>query len=77
MITKGLKPHTRIVVEQLAIKRLDNPKMDIGGLPGMNRVARGMVNFFMGRLKQRIVSSIQPVVKQQLEKSLNKINVIL
>lgn len=74
VITKGLKPRTRLVVEQLIIERLDSPKMDISGLPGMNRVTRGMVNFFMGRLKQRISSSIQPALKQQLERSLNKMN---
>lgn len=60
-----------MVVEDLAIARLDNPKMDIGGLPGMNRITRGMVNFFMGRLKQRLTSSIQPALKLQLERTLN------
>lgn len=74
VITKGLRPHTRLVVDQLTIKQLDSPKMDISGLPGMNRLTRGMVNFFMGRLKQRISSSIQPALKQQLERSLNKMN---
>lgn len=74
VITKGLRPHTRLVVDQLTIKQLDSPKMDISGLPGMNRITRGMVNFFMGRLKQRISSSIQPALKQQLERSLNKMN---
>lgn len=73
VITKGLKPDTRIVVEQLNIRWLDNPKMDIGGLPGMNRIMRGIINFFMGRLKRRISSSLQPALKQQLEKSLNRI----
>lgn len=75
MITKGLEPHTRIVVDQLSIKRLDSPKMDIGGLPGMNRVTRGIVNFFMSRLKQRLASSIQPALRQQLERSLNRMNI--
>lgn len=74
VITKGLKPHTKIIVDQLVIKRLDSPKMDISGLPGMNRVTRGMVNFFMGRLKQRLAASIQPTLKQQLERSLNKMS---
>lgn len=48
--------------------------MDIGGLPGMNRVARTMVNFFMARLKQRVTSSIQPALKAQLERSLNRLS---
>lgn len=72
VITKGLRPHTRIVVDQLNIRWLENPKMDIGGLPGMNRITRGIVNLFMGQLKKRISAWIQPALKQQLEKSLNK-----
>lgn len=72
VITKGISPQTRLVVEQLTIEHLENPKMDIGGLPGMNRITRGMVNFFMGRLKQRLTGSIQPILKQQLERTLNK-----
>lgn len=84
VITRGLRrqstethePHTTrplVVVEQLTIRHLDGPRMDIGGLPGMNRVTRVMVNFFMGRLKQRLSSAIQPVLRQQLERSLNKL----
>lgn len=75
VISKGLAgPNTRIVVDKLTIRRLDSPKMDIGGLPGMNRVARAMVNFFMGRLKKRVASSIQPALKQQLEQSINRLS---
>lgn len=73
VISKGLKSHSHITVEQLLIRYLESPKMDISGLPGMNRLTRAVVNFFMGRLKQRLASSIQPVLKQQLEKTLNKI----
>lgn len=76
MISKGLRPRSRVVVDELRIQRLDSPKMDISGLPGMNRVTRGLVNFFMGRLKQRLSSSIQPVLKQQLEKSLNGLGIL-
>lgn len=72
VITKGLRPHTRIVVDQLNIRWLENPKMDIGGLPGMNRITRGILNLFMGQLKKRISAWIQPALKQQLEKSLNR-----
>lgn len=85
MITKGLRDHAEaatasgtepgrpILVEQLVIRHLDAPRMDIGGLPGMNRLTRAIVNFFMGRLKQRLTGAIQPVLKQQLERSLNKL----
>lgn len=76
VITKGLSPHTNIIVDQLTIKKLESPKMDISGLPGMNRLTRGAVNFFMGRLKQRLATSIQPALKQQLEKSLNKMSLL-
>lgn len=72
VITKGLRPHTGIVVDRLIIKRLDNPKMDIDGLPGLNRITKVIVNLFMGQLKKRISGWIQPTLKQQLEKSLNK-----
>lgn len=74
VISKGLGHDTKLQVDELIIRRLDNPKMDIGGLPGMNRVARGLVNFFMGRLKQRLVLSIQPALKQQLERTLNRLH---
>lgn len=77
VITKGLRPQTKIVVDQLEIRQLDSPKMDIGGIPGMNRLTRGIVNFFMGRLKQRLSSSLQPVLKSQLEKSLNKMSIFI
>lgn len=73
VITKGVIMNSRIVVEQLIIKELDGVKLDISGLPGLNRVTRGAVNFFMRNFKQRIAYSIQPVIKQQLEKSLNKL----
>lgn len=72
IITRGLDGTQRYVVDQLAIETLDNPRMDVGGLPGMNRVTRGIVNFFMGRLKQRVMDTVQPALKSRLEMSLNK-----
>ena len=76
VISKGLASNSRIIVEELTIKRLDGPKMEFGGLPGMNRLARGLVNFFMGRLKQRLVSSIQPALKRELEQILNRLPIM-
>lgn len=75
-VNNNLEPtQNRIIVDHLIIKKLDSIKMDLSGLPGMNRVTRGMVNFFMSRLKQRLASSIQPALKLQLEKSLNRMSV--
>lgn len=76
VISKGLVPRSRITIDELIIKRLDGPKMEFGGLPGMNRVARGLVNFFMGRLKQRLVGSIQPALKRELEVILNRLPIL-
>lgn len=72
VITRGLDGRPRFVVERLVIEKLENPRMDIGGFPGVNRVTRGVVNFLMGRLRQRVVGSILPVLKSRLEMSLNK-----
>lgn len=72
VITRGFDGTQRYVVDQLAIETVDNPRMDVGGLPGLNRVTRGIVNFFMGRLKQRVMDAVQPALKSRLEMSLNK-----
>lgn len=73
VISKGLRVGARLTVEQLLIRRLEGLRMDFGGLPGVNRLTRGLVNFFMGRLKQRLVVSIEPALKEQLERSLNRL----
>lgn len=73
VISKSVRSHSHMKVDELVIRRLEAPKMDIGGLPGMNRITRAAVNFFMGRLKQRLVSSIQPALKQELERTLNRL----
>lgn len=74
LISRSLRQsRTRVTVDELLIRRLDGSKLDIGGLPGINRLARATVNFFMGRLKQRLVSSMQPLLKQELERALNRL----
>lgn len=73
VISRGLDGREVFVVDQLSIEKLDNPRMDMGGLPGMNRLTRGTVNFIMNRMKQRMANSIQPILKNRLETSLNKL----
>lgn len=72
-ITKGIGPNTRLAVKELVISRLESPKMDIGGVPGVNRAARATINFFMARLKKRVANSIQPALRTQLEQALNRL----
>jgi hypothetical protein len=73
VVSRSTRSQSQMVVDELTIRRLDTPKMDIGGLPGMNRLTRAAVNFFMGRLKQRLVSSVQPTLKRELERALNRL----
>lgn len=73
LITRGLQSNAQVIVEQLIISKMDAPKLDISGLPGLNRLTRTVLNFFMRSFKQRLSSSLQPVLQKQLESSLNKL----
>lgn len=59
-----------IKVEKLDIIKFEQPQVDISGAP-LNRLTRGIVNFFLARMKGRLRDTIQPVIKGRLEYQLD------
>lgn len=70
MIIKRLYPISKLTLEELKVVKLDSVKMDITGLPGLNTATKSAVNFFMRHMKKRLIDSVQPILKNELEKTL-------